>query len=412
MPPILLFLLALTAPFPTAAGSVGADPAATRPRLSAGVLLNPVWSRTNGFGVGAALRADHLLWAGSSLRLVARPNQHLGRYGLTFRTADPHASRLYGMANGFYETMGRHWYYGLGPATVEEAEVTVERERSEVELRVGTSLAGGRVFVEPRLRLVRYRVNGYRPWEPGALEALDERSREHLRYVAGETGSAVRDGAWYGLGAGVDTRDARARSTRGLLVQTTYERYTSGAEPNVRLDRLGASAYAFLPLGRLLPAGAGAQVLTLRVAVETTRDRGEAPVPFYLLPSLNGGLASGYAWDRFVGADLLALSLEYRMLLFDAFGLLGLEGLLSLHAASVYDDLFAQFEPAVSFERRLAPGRRTYPLRPGLGVGARVVSLFEDRVYLEGTLGLSPEGLGAVSIGFVYDLRSLAWYKR
>lgn len=387
-------------------------PIDARPKL----FLTPIWSRTTGFGIGGGLEVDHLIRAGTRLRVVARPGQHVGRYGVTFYTSDPHRARLYGIVNGYYETTGRQWYYGLGPASDASTRFTVERSRVEAELRAGATWLDGRLFVQPLLRLTQHRVEGFRPWKDASLDALREQSRTNLLFTTGGsdlTGEGtVFSGVWYGLSAGFDTRTELNRPERGLLVQATAERYAPTGGPEVRLDRIGGAAYVFVPTGRFIPIGPGGQVLAFRLLVEHARARGQQPVPFFFLPSLGAAEIAGFGRDRFFGNDLLALGLEYHILLFDAFGIAGIEGLFSLHAGNVYDDLTEQFTPRLTFEKHLEAGAGTVPLRPALGVGMRVVSLFDDRVYMQATVGLTPEGFGYAGFSFVSDLRALAWYKQ
>lgn len=424
--PLLLaaFLFApLSPPDAAYASPSGADTTGVGVRSSGGFILSlrPVWSRTAGFGIGVGYKVAPLPLVGGQLRLMARPNQHMGRYAATYFTSDPYRSPFYGAVNVFYETVGRQWYYGVGPGTAEASVVAVEREQREVEVRLGATFLEHRLFVQPLVRYARHEVDGFRPWR-GSFEALDTRSRRNLLFAAGDTASgvvgasAVQEGFWYGLAAGLDTRDARARPTRGVLVQASAQRYTPQGGSDVRLDRFYESVHAFVPLGRLVPFGPGGQTLGLRVVAEHARNRGDVPIPFYLMPSLDGRHQPGLAQDRYFGNDLLAVSLEYRLPVFAAFGLVGMDGLVSVHLGGVYDDLFAQFDPAVSFEAPALPGGTvgapSYALRPSLGLGARIVSLYADSVFLEGTLGLSAEGLATAGFGFVLDMRELAWYKQ
>lgn len=415
---LLLLTLLLSSTLPPAAAADGRPlprdtTVETSSALRARLLLipRPLWSRTSGFGAGAGLRLEQLVLSDDRLELTVWPQQHLGQYVLYYATADPFAAPVYGSVAGTFETHGRQWFYGLGPATQPGTMLAVEKKRWEAELTFGLQWRRGLLHAHPFLRYSRHHVEDVREWQAGAFEALSPASRANVLFAAGDPASgyasatATQEGLWYGLTLGYDSRDARMRPSRGLLAQATVRRFAPIGALDLRFDRYEVRAHAFLPLGP-------GSVAAVRAAAARTHDRGSVPVPFYLLPGLGPALQPGLAWDRFFGSDLLALSIEYRRLLFDVLGIVGLEGTLSLHAANVYDDLFAQFAPRIDFDGEVAAGRDRYPLRPALGIGARIVSLFDDAVYLQGTLALTPEGLGAAGFGFVYDLREPGTFPR
>lgn len=393
---LALVLATLTSPTPPAADTT----AAPEGRFS--VLLRPIWSRTSGFGIGAAYQVDHVGGAGTRLRLSAHPNQHTGRYSVTYTTGEVRKAPLAGTFNLFYETVGRQWFYGLGPSSRESALVRVERSRREAEARLTLSPPGTAFFVQPRLRLVAHHVAGFRDHRRGAFERMDLGGRQHLDDLLA---TPERTGLWVGLAGGLDTRDAGARPRGGVLLQGEVSRFAPLTPDLASLVRVDIAAHGFFPVG-------ASGVLALRGVAAVTAQGAGTPAAFFQLPTLNASLLPGYEWDRFFGNDLLSLSVEYRHLVFAGFNLAGLEALGAVHAGSVYDDLFEQFTPAVTFEHDVAarPGR--YPLRPALSVGARVIALSSDAVYLQGVYALSPEGSGTSSFGFVVDLLALDWYKQ
>ena len=148
-------------------------------------------------------------------------------------------------------------------------------------------------------------------------------------------------------------------------------------------------------------------MLALRTFAIRVINRGGGPIPFYLLPALDGNVAVGFPLGRFYGNDLFLASAEYRFLVFNLINVIGFEGVVALSAASVYDDLLEQFRLGLTLGRSLPDDPARYPLRPTLGLGGRLVSLYEDRALFGGLVGFSAEGFSFTLSAFVHDLRLL-----
>ena len=417
MPRLFLFLC-LLAPFlpevfaqtsgeGRTSGTYASPPDTSRPDVQVGFAFYPtgLWSPTPGFGVGVGLKATHLLFPQSELLVAAFPAQHSGIYTASFYTSDPYAAPAYGLLSVRYETTGRQWFYGLGPASDSGNQIAVKQENVELEGRFGVYLKGRQILIQPLLRW-RYTLSkGFDNHEPGAFDRLDQRSQQALLLALGDpalgfsAADGQRSGFLYGLEALYDRRDRRFTTRRGVLATATARRFNE-SETSLQFDRFGANLYGFVPVTET-------STLALRTFAARTINRGDAPIPFYLLPALDGSVALGFPLGRFYSNDLFLASAEYRFLLFNALNVIGLEGVVAVSAASVYDNLWDQFTPRVTLDRSLPESLERYPLRPTLGVGARLVSLYEDKVFFSGLFGFSTEGFGIVTFAFVQDLRVL-----
>ena len=382
-------------------------PDTSRPDVQVGFAFYPtgLWSPTPGFGVGVGFKAAHLLFPQSELLVAAFPAQHSGIYAASFYTGDPYAAPAYGLLSARYETTGRQWFYGLGPASDLDNQIAVEQENVELEGRFGVYLKDRQVLVQPLLRWRYTLTKGFDNHEPGAFDRLDQPSQQALLLALGNSASGSpladrqRSGFFYGLEALYDRRDRRFTTRRGVLVTATARRFSERGT-DLQFDRFGANVYGFVPITET-------STLALRTFAARTINQGDRPIPFYLLPALDGSVALGFPLGRFYGNDLFLASAEYRFLLFNALNVIGLEGVVAVSAASVYSNLWDQFTPRVTLERSLPESQERYPLRPALGVGARLVSLYEDKVFFSGLFGFSTEGFGVVTFAFVQDLRVL-----
>ena len=365
------------------------------------VYPSPIWGRTAGFAAGVGYEVQNLMIPESRLLATAKPGQFLGRYTLTYFAADPFKAPLYGLANVYYETTGHQWYYGLGPASARSAQMAVEKHMVEAEARLGFQLLNRRIFAQPVVKYLRHDVDGFEAYDKGATAKLSAESLSNLLSAAGMAPNSTDfyEGFGYGLSAGVDLRDNPIRTRKGLLVQGFANRYDFGGTPELAYDQYGLSAYAFAPVGL--------NTLALRVNTQLTSDQGGAVIPFFLLPSLHGRMLPGYSWDRFFGMDLFAVNVEYIVPLFDLYRWVAMDALLSLGAANVYDDISEQFEPAVSFDKRLEPGREKYPLRPSAAAGFQVESFTRFDLDIRVLVGWGTEGIRLVKFGFVQDLRDI-----
>ncbi|MEX0747438.1 MAG: hypothetical protein WD275_05505 [Rhodothermales bacterium] len=356
---------------------------------------SPIWGKTAGFAAGVGYEIDNLFFPDSRILATAVPGQHLGRYTLTYFAADAFKSPVYGLANLYYETTGHQWYYGLGPASSRDDLVAVEKHMVEAEVRAGVQPFDRRFFVQPVAKYVRHDVEGFKSERSGAVGRLSAESLENLVLST----ERVFEGMGYGVAAGIDLRDNPIRSTKGLYLQGFATRYDFSEPSGLLYGQFGASAHAFLPFRD--------NTFAIRAVMLLTRNEGEVDIPFFLLPSLHGRMLPGYSWDRFFANDLFALQLEYVVPVFDVFNWAALDAIISAGAAGVYDDLFDQFKPALSFDRELEPGRETYPLRPSAAIGFQIDSFSRHDFNLRVLLGWGTEGVRVVRFGFVQDLRDI-----
>ncbi len=366
-------------------------------RTSFKVYPSPLWSRTSGFAAGVGYEIDNLLMPGGRLLATVKPGQHVGRYTATYFAKDAFRDPAFGLANVYYETTGRQWFFGLGPASSSANRVRVEKQMLEAELRVGFQPFKRRILLQPVVKYVRHDAVAFAEWNDGALGRIDAESRRNLEFVTGEAG--VQEGFAYGLTAGIDLLDRPIHPRSGLLVQASVQRYAFDEPVGLEYDQHSVYAYGYVPLRE--------GVVALRAVTLLTDQRGDTIIPFYLLPSLHGRLLPGYAWNRFFGPDLLVLNLEYVRPLFNAFNAVGMDGLLSFSAGNVYDDLFDQFKPAVTFDKTIEPDQASYPLRPSLAAGFDLYSSRRGGFDFRVLLGLGTEGVRLVRFSFVHDLRGI-----
>ena len=356
---------------------------------------SPIWGKTAGFSAGVGYEIDNLFYRDSRILATAKPGQHLGRYTLTYFAGDAFKAPLYGLANVYYETTGHQWYYGLGPASSRDDQVAVEKHMVEAEIRGGVQPFDRRFFIQPVAKFVRLDVEGFKPERDGAVSRLSPESLENLLLST----DRLFEGMGYGVAAGIDLRDDPILSTKGLHLQGFATRYDFSEPDGLAYDQFGAFAHAFLPFRD--------NTLAVRAVMQLTRNEGDVDIPFFLLPSLHGRMLPGYSWDRFFGNDLLALQLEYMVPVFNVRNWAALDALLSVGAANVYDDLFDQFKPALTFDRELDSDRDSYPLRPSAAIGLQIKSFSRHDFNLRVLLGWGTEGVRVVRFGFVQDLRDI-----
>lgn len=154
----------------------------------------------------------------------------------------------------------------------------------------------------------------------------------------------------------------------------------------------------------LLRLPVGWNVLSLRALTRRTEADGDLVVPFYLMPSLDGRLLPGYAWNRFFGNDLFVVTAEYAVPLFQLFDSAAMDELFSIGAGSVYDDIFEQFEGSIAVDDIRAAASNAYPLRPSVAVGFHLQSFSTNAWNVRALLGWGTEGIRLVKFGFIRDL--------
>jgi hypothetical protein len=286
-------------------------------------------------------------------------------------TTERRAADRYVVVDARWADTDRQRFYGRGPAASSDARLNLDLRSWWARLRVGVRLLGG-LRVQPRVSVVGGEV---RPGSPADLPA-------------GTASGAEARLLQPGVDVILDTRNRTAAATRGVRIQAGAFRAFGLDDSALRYDRLSLAAQGFLPLG-------GRHRLAGRLRVDATARRGDARVPFFLLPRLDGRTVPGFARGRFFGSERVVASALYRFPIARPWNLFHLDGHLGVHAASVYDD-FGQFTPAVSFDERLDAGRTTYPLRPAVSAGLRLGPVFRDETYVGLAAGWSPDGLTLV----------------
>ncbi|MFV1980067.1 MAG: hypothetical protein ACC655_02850 [Rhodothermia bacterium] len=371
-------------------------------RLRYTILIDPfaLYSRTFGFGIAAHFTSYNLLWAGSRWRVSARPAQRRGIYTLSLRTHDPDETNIYGLLHTTLETNNAYRYYGIGQSTNFDNLVMVNKDYSEVMARLGFDFLDDHLTIQP---LVGYLWN--KAGIDGTIDStfvdLDKRSQEALLYAIGlpvpgaRQPGDIHQGVRFGTELAVDFRDRRAYPRSGGLLRGRWERYQSTTDQDVVFDRFDASVHGYI---KTFPS----HVLAIRALVQTTENRGSAPIPFYLYPKFDFTVLGGYRNQRHINADLVNVSAEYRWPLLNLVDLYQVSTSIGVGVAGVYDDFLKDFEFDLSFDRDPIPG--TNALRPGLGVGLRVSGLEQQVDYIQWQLGFGPEGFTLVAFKFVLEI--------
>ncbi len=351
-----------------------------------------VWTSRQGFGIGAGVEIRNLIYPASRLLATATPGVHRGVYTLSFAGSDPETAPSFWILNNYYEAAGRHWFSGLGPASSRSDRIRVERKSYIASTRFGLRLFE-HILLQPVFSFSHHTTPRFQSETIGAFDNLDEASRQHIQYITSEGGNQ-QTAISAGIDAAVASGGQAALPNRALLLQGGVQRYFPLNGSEVKFDRIHAS------LSWLAPLSSRGHAIAFRAIGKHTRDYGRTPAPFYLLPTLDLRLAPGFPYYRFTGQDLLLIGAEYRHPVFALLNWVRIDASLTASLASVYDDLFRQFKPAVTFEKDLPDGLNRYPLRPVAGIGIRFVSLYDNRLYFSGVVGFSAEGLTTASFQF------------
>lgn len=361
-----------------------------------------LWGSQSGFGFGAGLSVRNLGWPGSHVLLTAKPAVHQGRYTLSGATHDPYTAPAYGLIDLRYETNGNQWYHGIGPGSRSDTRVGLDLTTMAARLRLGGYVVGRTLLLQPLIGVLHHETHAVRNEDADARSRLDAASRRALDAASGELPNAAGEqtGLTYGLSVSVDTRDRQTLPLRGVHVQGVARRYTELRSADLQFDRYELSVAGYLPVS-------GYHRFALHARSALTDPRGDAPLPFYLLPQLDTQTMPGYARDRFYGPDLLHLRLAYHFPILQFRDALLAEGMVTADAGAVYSDVFDQFEFNLSFDDVISSDQKRYPLRTGASIGVRIAPLFKDTILFEGALGISPEGTSVIRLGFATDVRAL-----
>ena len=379
---------------PVLSDTLAAPPAdsADGDRVRLRPVFNPlsVYSSTRGFGVQGGVVARNVAHPGSRILLGGYVAQRIVRGVAFIHTADPYRAPSYG---GLYLRAQRSRvepYYGVGPFTSPDNELDVDLQTFEAEARLGKYLYRRALIVQPVVRLRMDEALGYDEDDRGALDALTPADT-----LAIDRG-VRRLGLVYGVSAGLDLRDDPENPTRGAFYQLGLRRYDAVDGTGLGWNRAQGSALFYLP------GLSDGHVLFFGGVLRLTRPDPGDRLPYYHLDELSDDLLPGYKSGRFYGRDLLHLGGGYRLPLFTIRGI-QVEGFGAAFVASVYDDVFRDFRPRVTFERDVVDEDDGVPLRPGVAIGGGVR---RGSFGIGGVLGLSPEGPRLSTIRLLYDLRS------
>ena len=401
-------LIAALAPTAAAQGLPPASPAPDRSpdpsldRDSVWVNFRPYplsfWGPRTGPGIGAGLVVHNAGFPGSQILLTAAPTWHDQSATLTLSTTGrlDNAQR-FGLIDARVRHTNRQWLYGIGPRSDVDTRATLEFTSGLIRLRYGEWLLNRRLLVQPSLRIEQTRFVGAIDVPASSASPLSQ----HLDGLAALPSTLT--GVVPGLTVAFDTRDFSMAPTRGLLTRLSIERYLELDRTDLTFDRGSIEVAGWIPIH-------DKHRIALRGTAAFTEQRSGGLLPFYQLASLDGTTVPGLDRHRFVGNDRLTLSTLYLFPVYNLENIFSIEGHVGVHAASVYDDLADQFEPAVSFEGSIdAPseGDGTVPLRPAASVGVYLGPRFRAAPHVELALGISPEGVSGVRFRFVQPLTPL-----
>ena len=370
-------------------------------RIRYGFFVDPfsVYSTTYGFGLRGLATVYNLPFTGSRLRLQARPYQRRGLYSLTLRSHDPADSDVFGLFRARFESTGAYRYYGIGSGSSEDNRLFVDMDRLELLFRLGIQLADDRYMIQPFIQYTADKAFGLDiDDDPSGLDLV---SSDNLDFVLGQRAGAsgVADNSHRGFKVGLslvtDYRDRPAYPTSGARASLTGLRYFSNDDFDVTFNQFRADGQVFIGLS-------GDHVLAFRALMERTVNRGEDPIPFYLLPEIDYSVLGGYKGHRLIDDDMLVLTAEYRWPVVNITDLYQVSGFAQAGVGNVYQNI-DQVELSVSFDRN--PGSDA--LRPGFGLGIRVAALEQGRDLIYWMLGVSPEGVTVASFRFVHSLTDI-----
>jgi len=381
---LLILGLLCTVPTSAAAQSFPGTPDGQR-AVNYRVYPTDVWGPRAGPGVGLGMVVHNLARRHDHWLLTAAPAQHEQAATLSFASANPRTARRAVLVDARGLHSDRDWY---GPP---DRRLTLERRSYRARVRIGQTALDRRLLVQPHVSLEGHRVDGRAGPASG-------------RPVSGVGGGVpAASASFQGVRGGLDvqyrTGAPSGRASSAFEVGAGWERYTALDDTDLRFDRVDVRAGGVLRLH-------GVHRLVARVEGTTTRPRTAAGVPLFLLPRLGGALAPGWARGRFVDRDRLVGHLLYRFPLWSVGEVVALEGHAGGHVAGTYRDVGEQFTTDVAFDEPdpTSPGR---PLRPSVSLGLRLAAPIRPGVSMDLALGLSPEGLSAVTVSFRQRLQAL-----
>jgi len=343
------------------------------------------WGPRVGPGVGVGVVAHNLARRHDHWLLTAAPARYEQVGTLSFASANPRTAQRTVQVDARGLHTDRDWY---GPS---DRRLTLERRSYRARVRIGQTTLDRRLLFQPHLSLEGHRVDARSVLASGPRLSVDPSS-----IPAPST-------SFQGLRGGLNVRYHSApqagRATSTVELQGGWERYLSLDGSARRFDRIDASVDGVLAVH-------GVHRLVARVHLTTTHPRTSSPVPIFLLPRLDGTLAPGWVRGRFVDRDRLIGHLLYRFPLWSVGEVLALEGHAGAHLAGVYRDVDEQFTTEIRFDEP-DPTDPARPLRPSASVGLRLSAPVRPHASVDLALGLSPDGLSAVTFSIRQPLQAL-----
>jgi len=342
------------------------------------------WGPRVGPGVGLGMVVHNLARSHDHWLLTAAPARHEQAATLSFASANPRTARRSVLIDARGVHTNRDWY---GPPL---RRVTLERRSYRARVRVGQTTFGRRLLVHPHLSLEGHRVDDRRGPESVAADGVADVSPSPSRsFQGGRAGLNVR----------FRTRPAAGRSISSVRLRMGWERYVSLDGADLRFDRIDASVKGVW-------AVYGVHRLVGRAGITTTEPRTSTPVPIFLLPTVDGTVAPGWARGRFVDRDRLLGQLLYRFPLWSFGEVVAVEGHAGGHLAGIYRDVNDQFTTDIQFDDP-NPTDSQRPLRPSISLGLRLSAPIRPHASMDVAVGLSPDGFSAATFSFRQSLQAL-----
>ncbi len=377
-------------------GPIDGEAPPPEPKLSVSpVLFSPVfWSPSAGFGFGFGANISNLRQPGDALLVEVSPATKRGQYGAWYQTRSPYGPGTSLFGGAFYEADGQYTYFGVGPGSSENNEVSLDRRLFEVEGRASYGLGeSGRLRAQAWTRWQRHDIRRARNLASGARANLDARSESALL--------ATLDGDPTALGVGgdlsYDTRSNVYNPISGVLLQAGSFQQIRTAGTFEGFNQRHASASVFLPISE-------ETIVNVR-AILVDSDAPE-DTPVVLLPLLDSDIGPGMGRHRFTAPDYVFASIEARRPIFDLFGFVAMDGVATVAVFSAYDDVWKQFSPTVTAEKTVTDDGGRLPLRPAAALGLRFHSGFLESTLLNLTVHGSADGIGIATFGITTDLRA------
>ncbi len=344
------------------------------------------WGPRAGPGVGLGLVVHNLARRHDQWLLTAAPALHEQVATASFATSNPRKARRYLLVGTRALHTDADW---RGPAS---DRTVLERSSLRTRVRIGQAMFDRRLLLQPHLAVSHHTVDAVRQANGASTDAVVHSSLP--------TPGTQQTGLRLGADIRFDTRNHAQLATSGVLLQSTWARYRSLDDTNLRFDQVDVDAYGYVPLG-------GDHRLVTRLSITDTHSRTETSIPVYMLPTLGGTVVPGWARGRFAAADRLLAGTLYRFPLTSFMTLVTLEGHVGGHLAGAYANLRDQFTTRVSFDENVSVDDQTTPLRPAASAGLRLVTKVHNRSSIDLAVGVSPEGITAVRFSFERSLQTL-----